>query len=322
MQARLANAHGSQCGFCTPGFVMSMYALLRTCTQAPSQLDIEEALAGNLCRCTGYRPILDAFAPFTGADVSLYTDEAIQRRAAGQLEAGARAHTSSSTAATTAANGKRSADNGAEASASADQDSSNGHAVNGEAAIAARFCPSTGKPCDCGEAAPTSNGQSASSEEAASLQGGSASEPIFPPALTAGEHGALHLPGVCPRTPCCARARAAMCCVQQTHARSACIEGLQKGAGCCRPSGRWCFAGSEVSWHRPVTLAQLLDIVQAHPECKIVGGNTEVAIETNIKGARYPHLIDPSWVPELTTVEWLPSGLQVRAACFCQGQRT
>lgn len=73
LQRSLADAHGSQCGFCTPGFVMSMYALTQTKPQ-PTVPDIEEALAGNLCRCTGYRPILDAFASFarsgTGAECS------------------------------------------------------------------------------------------------------------------------------------------------------------------------------------------------------------------------------------------------------------
>lgn len=49
VQERLAAAHGSQCGFCTPGFVMSMVALLRgKAPLAPSEEEIEEALAGNL----------------------------------------------------------------------------------------------------------------------------------------------------------------------------------------------------------------------------------------------------------------------------------
>uniref|UniRef100_A0A8C2DPD9 xanthine dehydrogenase n=1 Tax=Cyprinus carpio TaxID=7962 RepID=A0A8C2DPD9_CYPCA len=59
IQERIAKAHGSQCGFCTPGIVMSMYALLRNSPQ-PSMHDIQEAFQGNLCRCTGYRPILEA----------------------------------------------------------------------------------------------------------------------------------------------------------------------------------------------------------------------------------------------------------------------
>uniref|UniRef100_A0A8B9L6U5 Aldehyde oxidase 5 n=1 Tax=Astyanax mexicanus TaxID=7994 RepID=A0A8B9L6U5_ASTMX len=63
VQERIAMAHGSQCGFCTPGMVMSMYTLLRN-KPKPSMEDIREALAGNLCRCTGYRPIIDGFKTF------------------------------------------------------------------------------------------------------------------------------------------------------------------------------------------------------------------------------------------------------------------
>lgn len=63
-QERVARSNGSQCGFCTPGIVMSLYALLRN-NSAPSSEDIEEAFDGNLCRCTGYRPILDAAQTFS-----------------------------------------------------------------------------------------------------------------------------------------------------------------------------------------------------------------------------------------------------------------
>lgn len=92
-QERIARAHGSQCGFCTPGFVMSMYALLRN-NQQPTEEELEHAfegpqrcsvcawwpwyfvhfshpsfwpfnlLPGNLCRCTGYRPILEGYKTF------------------------------------------------------------------------------------------------------------------------------------------------------------------------------------------------------------------------------------------------------------------
>lgn len=89
-QERIAKAHGSQCGFCTPGMVMSMYALLRN-NPTPNMADVEEAFhgrlpdrrfcqsgsaqqkkcgvffsfSGNLCRCTGYRPILEGFKTLT-----------------------------------------------------------------------------------------------------------------------------------------------------------------------------------------------------------------------------------------------------------------
>ncbi|KAM8789643.1 aldehyde oxidase 2 isoform 3-T3 [Rhynchonycteris naso] len=63
VQERIAKSHGTQCGFCTPGMVMSMYTLLRNHPQ-PSEEQLMEALAGNLCRCTGYRPILESGKTF------------------------------------------------------------------------------------------------------------------------------------------------------------------------------------------------------------------------------------------------------------------
>lgn len=59
VQRALADCHGSQCGFCTPGFVMSLFALYKRTPDATRQQAVE-ALSGNLCRCTGYRPILEA----------------------------------------------------------------------------------------------------------------------------------------------------------------------------------------------------------------------------------------------------------------------
>jgi len=62
-QQAMVDCHGSQCGFCTPGFVMSLFGLYQNTTgkgQAISRDQAQGALSGNLCRCTGYRPILDA----------------------------------------------------------------------------------------------------------------------------------------------------------------------------------------------------------------------------------------------------------------------
>jgi xanthine dehydrogenase small subunit len=68
VQEAMVECHGSQCGFCTPGFVMSMWSLYEkhghehSCANktVPSRDAISNALTGNLCRCTGYRPIVDA----------------------------------------------------------------------------------------------------------------------------------------------------------------------------------------------------------------------------------------------------------------------
>ena len=59
VQQALVDNHGSQCGFCTPGFVMSSFALHKE-NASPEREAVIEALAGNLCRCTGYRSIIDA----------------------------------------------------------------------------------------------------------------------------------------------------------------------------------------------------------------------------------------------------------------------
>ncbi len=59
VQRAMVECHASQCGFCTPGFVMSLFALYKS-EPAPSRSRVADTLAGNLCRCTGYRPIVDA----------------------------------------------------------------------------------------------------------------------------------------------------------------------------------------------------------------------------------------------------------------------
>lgn len=64
VQQAMVDHHGSQCGFCTPGFVMSLYALWME-NPDPTEIEIETALQGNLCRCTGYEPIIKAAKAMT-----------------------------------------------------------------------------------------------------------------------------------------------------------------------------------------------------------------------------------------------------------------
>ena len=59
LQEAFRDAHGLQCGFCTPGFLMTLVAFLRD-SPAPSEQEIREAISGNLCRCTGYQNIVEA----------------------------------------------------------------------------------------------------------------------------------------------------------------------------------------------------------------------------------------------------------------------
>jgi xanthine dehydrogenase/oxidase len=162
-QAQLANAHGSQCGFCTPGFVMSMYALLRSAPGPISQIDIEDTLAGNLCRCTGYRPILDAFERFTRDKSACDTVDAIQRRLASVRAPGC-----------TDASG----------------------ASTDTSGTAGRLCPGTGEPCHCAMPSSTCGGSHGRGTECSGLATATGCEPIFPPKLADGLHQEVALLGV------------------------------------------------------------------------------------------------------------------------------
>ena len=71
VQAAFRDCHGLQCGFCTPGFVVSVTAYLRDHPE-PSDDEIREALSGNLCRCTGYQGILQAVRQAASASSSTH----------------------------------------------------------------------------------------------------------------------------------------------------------------------------------------------------------------------------------------------------------
>ena len=91
VQQAMVDLHGSQCGFCTPGFVMALFALYhRADTRAVDRQRVNDWIAGNLCRCTGYRPIVDAALASCAApaDDWFSAGETQARRALSELKDG------------------------------------------------------------------------------------------------------------------------------------------------------------------------------------------------------------------------------------------
>ena len=74
IQSAFQNHHGLQCGFCTPGMVMSAAALLAE-NPTPTEAEIRDYLEGNICRCTGYHNIVKAIMAASGQDVSTIAAE-------------------------------------------------------------------------------------------------------------------------------------------------------------------------------------------------------------------------------------------------------
>jgi aerobic carbon-monoxide dehydrogenase small subunit len=75
LQQAFWEAHGLQCGFCTPGFLLTLVPFLETHPD-PSEAEIRDAISGNLCRCTGYQHIVDAVQRASAAMQGISTEQA------------------------------------------------------------------------------------------------------------------------------------------------------------------------------------------------------------------------------------------------------
>eukprot|EP00879_Flechtneria_rotunda_P002218 GHRR01002404.1.p1 GENE.GHRR01002404.1~~GHRR01002404.1.p1 ORF type:complete len:899 (+),score=349.77 GHRR01002404.1:1548-4244(+) len=309
VQAALANSHGSQCGFCTPGFVMSMYTMLRNMAaegkDAPTEHEIEECLAGNLCRCTGYRPILDAFKIFAKCDPAAYTKEAVAA-ALGMA------------AATAADNSGTGSGQPAAAAAGMLQGLS---LIGGFAAAAhkvSKLCPSSGLPCDCGNAviSVSADATAAPAPVAATVVAGGSSGTAAVAQFAASDTQSRQKGGCCGNGVCggcskqgfkgaCAAAATRLLDVKLSSEPIFPKELKGRSAAALVLEGPLCV------WYRPTSLEQLLSIKALHQDVKLVGGNSEVGIELKFKDAGYKHLAAVTYVPELSEVRVTDHGLVI-----------
>ncbi|KAJ2558682.1 hypothetical protein EV175_000675 [Coemansia sp. RSA 1933] len=307
VQERIALLHGSQCGFCTPGFVMSLYTLLRNNTN-PSEREIEECFDGNLCRCTGYRPILDAAKTFA--------DEAWKRGASVNADGSVKAATPTE-------------DKGCGIDGCCRLQKSK---TKEEESFAVRD--------------PTAPFEASHSDELDSSPGSlngstltnSSASPAGPDGVNHSEKADLSSKVDVGGIACCGKASKGVCCKSEKTEATNQAE-IEKAEVIARfqqydPTQELIFppfliryakgktgdgepqmmplkieaqgADSASSWcqrfYRPLTLTGLLSIVEEHPDAKLVAGNSEVGVEIKLKRAKYATQVFVNDVPELRQI--------------------
>ncbi|KAK9802035.1 hypothetical protein WJX73_004069 [Symbiochloris irregularis] len=259
IQACLATANGSQCGFCSPGFVMAIYAKLRATGGALSEAELLETLSGNLCRCTGYRPIVDAFRKFLHKEDG-HTANGATGHEPGTEDVPAKAYSIDALKHAGLPQG------GGKSAGSAESDTTTSSDDN--------ICPSTGLPCSCkrSESSESENDGRSLLDDGRMVH----AEPIFPPELRTWSPSDLCMPG-------------------------------------------------RTTWLRPVKLAGLLELLQRHPDARLVGGSNELSIAHKYGAAAPKTLIAISHIPELTEMQVTEEGVKVGPAvtytdlrAFCQ----
>ncbi|KAF8064111.1 xanthine dehydrogenase [Lyophyllum atratum] len=297
LQERMWKMSGSQCGFCTPGIIMSLYALLRTAYSDPAKLgrltveDIElnGALDGNLCRCTGYKTILDSAKTFVG--------EYLARAQGGKL----------------------------------DEDFTipvNYKAANleeGEVVSCCKVKPSEPNPAELSSdiALPVPSGEETSVPPID--KNSSATGRTAPVVTSAVKENSVPTPTpIAPTSPSkgCGRAD---CCQLSSSSSSNEVEGKSKKHPRFprftfrpyKPNTELIFppalnnyklkplkfGNDDRVWLRPTTVEQLAGICQVWPAAKLVGGSSEIQIEVKLKAQVYPVSVYVSDIPELYFIE-------------------
>ncbi|KAL1383823.1 molybdopterin binding aldehyde oxidase/xanthine dehydrogenase [Phyllosticta capitalensis] len=302
LSERIAKLHGSQCGFCTPGIVMSLYALVRNAYNPETgefhldEHDIESkgVLDGNLCRCTGYKPILQAAKTFVLEDLNgrlapstiTYSKE----HSGFDLTELSRGGCGSSPSGSCGRPGGCCRDKSPSSSSSGGDNSE------------------TVKSSSSSLTEPESSSATASlsdeQEVDASLTGASYAKPMkSKETKEEGEkpentkaHTTLDAP-LAPKKG-----------VPHYHFRP-----YQPNTELIFPPSLWkhektalCFGDESRLWFRPVTLAQLLELKDAYPSAKLVGGASEVQVEVRFKNSAFAVSVYVSDVEELQETTKLP----------------
>ena len=340
VQERIAKFHGSQCGFCTPGMVMSMYTLLRN-KPIPSSEDLDVYFQGNLCRCTGYRSIIEAFRTFTeplsqnttinvfeNLHVNGEANDEVNSDVNGNINGEVNGHFSGQkvapkivgclpTGCCRIVDGRCCMENDASKHVNGHINGQcNGH-VNGEFSVAVN-----------------GNVNGDFDSQINGLVKGLVSADIYGSDnnnFNGNANG--HVDGEinaqvtnntigCSSTGCCKKSGGKCCIKSDTSEKRLSVGQLEPYYADREPifppelqlrssldEESLFFKGENMCWYRPTTINELLHLKTKYPNAKLVVGNTELGIEMKFKHCHYPVMIQPTHVKELTTISVCERGL-------------
>ncbi|KAM0755454.1 putative xanthine dehydrogenase HxA [Meredithblackwellia eburnea MCA 4105] len=308
LQERLWKLSGSQCGFCTPGIVMSIYALLRnSITKGKltiADVELEGVLDGNLCRCTGYKPILDAAKSFVGDYLGRLNGGAVDKDliipinwAAANMDEGEAVSTCC----------KKDSHSAKEGAISSDQTLTTPSAkdtavppIDKESSLLGRTAP-----VEDTEAVKEAAAEASSSSDSSTDSPPSSPPSSIPPSETPPK------PKGCGRADCCQLAPSTTTSSSSTKPQPVFprfeLKPYQPHTELIYPPSLskheikpLKIGSDERVWLRPTTLEQLVDLkAKLGGEAKLVGGSSEVGIEVHIIGRSYPISIYVGDIPEL-----------------------
>jgi xanthine dehydrogenase/oxidase len=294
LQERIAKLHGSQCGFCTPGIVMSLYAVVRNAYDPETKkfhlserdIELEGHLDGNLCRCTGYKPILNAAKTFITEDLKgrLTTDPFVSENLTQEDEL---------------LELRRNGTGGAS------------NASCGRPGGCCRDTPTDSSSSDSNSSAPTPPTESETASEDADFSATVAvkQDPIKDPEIS----GATYAPPLKSKENESGEIE-----VKTSTSLEAAPAATKHGVPHIEfaqyipeteiifPPALWkyeprplCYGNDKKIWFRPTALVQLLELKDAYPSAKLVGGASEVQVEVRFKNSDFAVSVYVSDIPEL-----------------------
>jgi xanthine dehydrogenase/oxidase len=291
LQERIAKLHGSQCGFCTPGIVMSLYALIRNAYDPISRvfnlsaanIEMEGVLDGNLCRCTGYTPILQAAKTFVEEDLKatiVGADPEQARISIDELAAGVPYQSESATGRPKTALQScgrpggccRDSPNVSSCGSSGDASSQGTATESDEDSDTSNEVDVTG--AEYGKPVRQRQRDPPSGEGGEGTKAGTTLD-ILPP-KPSGDHLKLDLMPYVPNAEV----------IFPPALRNFQHEPI-------------CYGNQDAIWLRPTTLSQLLRIKSLDPTAKVVGGSSEVQVEIRFKNSLFVVSVFIGDLPEL-----------------------